>query len=543
MIKHIKKAAILLLAVSTFGCSETFLETYPSDSVSTDEALSSPKNMMAALNGVHRAMYGQSTFEDYSLAAEGYILPMMEYGASDALHSTSGNGWFRWNLRWLVHTDPNDSDMEYVWYHHYNIIGSVNNIINAAEGMTVTADLANVLGQCYAYRAWAHHRLVTLYSKSYTYGNPSSDKGVPLMTKTAAPYEGLSRGTVEDVYKQCEADIKKSIEYFAEASKPEDNSHISENTANGIAARIALTKGDYENAAKYANAARQGYSLMGEKEYKSGFNNFEDTEVLWAGDIIPDQTTYYRAWFYYIGTNFNGSQNRGNPKFINHELFNLIDDNDYRQDMWVEKAPNVVDVKFDQIGDEPSDDDPVISGDDNYATRGEFWDAWAKVIDEYDMTTSFYTYPYMSVKFLNANGGTIDPDDVLYMRASEMYLIEAEALAMQGGKDDEAIAVITELANARRKDESVAYDVTARGLSLIEEIKVQRRIELWGEGHRWGDMKRYDEALDLTNSGADETLYQKGFKQDKPSENNDWIYKIPQAEINANPNIKETDQN
>ncbi|PXX99217.1 RagB/SusD family nutrient uptake outer membrane protein [Marinifilum breve] len=538
MNKYIKRAVFAFMAVSIMGCSDDFLETYPTDSVSTTEALSSPKNMMAALNGVHRAMYGQSTFEDYSLAAEGYILPMMEYGASDALHSTSGNGWFRSNLRWLVHTDPNRSDMEYVWYHHYNIIGSVNNIINAAidNEMTVTPELSNILGQCYAYRAWAHHRLVTLYAKSYTYGTPATDPGVPIMTKTAAPFEGQARASVEAVYTQCENDIKKSIEYFENATKADDNSHISMKTAKGIAARIALTKGDYVNAATYANEARDGFALKSENEYKQGFNNFEDTEVMWAGDIVPDQTTYYRAWFYYIGTNFNGSQNRGNPKFINHELYKLIGDNDYRKDMWLETAPNTIDVEFD-------DDGNVISGDDNYATSTEFWAAWRNVVDEYEMTTSFNTYPYMSVKFRNANGGTIDPDDVLYMRASEMYLIEAEALAMQGGKDTEAIAVITELANARRKDNTVAYDVTARGLSLIEEIKVQRRIELWGEGHRWVDMKRFDEALDLTNSGADETLYQKGFKQDKPSINSDWIYKIPQAEINANPNISEEDQN
>lgn len=536
MNNHIKYIAITIMAIVMIGCSEDFLETHPSNSVSRSDATSSAENMMAAMNGIHRAMYAQSTSENFSSAAEGYILPMNEFCASDALHSTEGNGWFKSCLRWLVHTNPNASDIKYVWYQHYNIIGSVNNIINAAEGMAVTPEMANVLGQAYAYRAWGHHRLVTLYARSYTYGNPATDPGVPIMTVTAAPYEGKARATVEQVYAQCEQDIKKAIEYLSEASKPADNSHISINTANGIAARIALTKGDYANAAKYARAAREGLPLMGESEYKSGFNLFNATEVMWGGDIIPDQTTYYRAWFYYIGTNFNGSQNRGNPKFINHELYSLIDDNDYRKDMWLEKAPNTIDVVFDS-------NDNVVSGDDNYTSRTEFYNVYNQVIEDYGMTRYFNTYPYMSVKFLNANGASIDPDDVLYMRVSEMYLIEAEALARQGGKDSEAIAVIAELANARRKDSTIPYDVAARGLSLLEEIKVQRRIELWGEGHRWVDMKRYDEALDLTNSGADETLYQKGFKQEKPSVNNDWIYKIPQAEINANPNISEEDQN
>ena len=44
-------------------------------------------------------------------------------------------------------------------------------------------------------------------------------------------------------------------------------------------------------------------------------------------------------------------------------------------------------------------------------------------------------------------------------------------------------------------------------------------------------------------SGASEILYQDAFKIVKPSKKNDWIFKIPQAEINANPNITPADQN
>lgn len=549
MIKHIYKAVFLLLAVSILGCSEDYLDTYPTNSVSPEQALSTPDDMMAALNGIHRSMYGQSTLDNVSTSGESYIIPKMEFCASDALHSTPGNGWFKGTLRWLVHTNANYSDTKYVWWHYYHIIGSVNNIINASTDMEASlekdeiADLHNILGQAYAYRAWAHHRLVVLYAKSYGYSNPDTDPGVPIVLKNVSPFEGNARASVSAVYAQCESDIEASLKHFAEASSPVDNSHISIRSANGIAARIALSKCDYVNAAKYAKAARTDFDLMGENEFKSGFNSSESAEVMWGAKIVADQTNYYKALFYFIGTNFNGSQNRGNPKFINHELYKLIGDNDYRADMWLEKAPNSIAVEFKKLGEKAADTDPVISGDENYATRGEFWAAWDKVIADHDMTKSFNTYPYMSVKFKNKNGGTIEPDDVVYMRASEMYLIEAEALAKVGGKDAEAITVITELANARRSDMKVAYDVNARGLSLVDEIKVQRRIELWGEGFRWTDMKRYDEALDLTNSGANTTLYSKGFSQAKPSVNVNWVYQIPQAEINANGNITQDDQN
>ena len=77
----------------------------------------------------------------------------------------------------------------------------------------------------------------------------------------------------------------------------------------------------------------------------------------------------------------------------------------------------------------------------------------------------------------------------------------------------------------------------------MNEIKWQRRVELWGEGFSYHDQIRWDEGLDQSNSGASEVLYQDGFMQAKPSVNDDWIWKIPQQEIDANPFLTEADQN
>lgn len=528
MKKYINRILLAVLVFGSVSCSDSYLETYPSDSVSPSNALSTPENMLVALNGIHREMYSQSPLDGYDpgYAGESYIMPLLELNAGDMLFSADGNGWFLNHVKWLRHTNTNSSDPEFVWMQYYHIIGSVNAIINAAEGMTESSTLNNVLGQAYAYRAFCHHRLVSLYAKNPTYGNPSSDLGVPIMLKTEAPYEGQERASVEAVYAQCEADITKAITYLADfesvSSNSDNKSNIDLNIANGIAARIALTKGDWANAAAYAKAARKGYRLMTESEFKGGFNSCTNPEYMWAAQIIDDQTNWYMSWFYYIGTNNNGSQNRGNPKKININLYDQINANDFRQDMWLEKAPNV------HAG---------VANDPNYDNEDDFWAAWENIIETYDMTKSFYTHPYMSVKFLNADGGTINPDDVLFMRAAEMYLIEAEALARQGGKDAEAITVISELGNARLRDGAPAYDVTARGLSLLEEIKVMRRIELWGEGHRWLDLLRYDEGIDLTGSGAEASRYQKGFKQDKPSTSPNWLYQIPADEMNANPKM------
>jgi hypothetical protein len=80
----------------------------------------------------------------------------------------------------------------------------------------------------------------------------------------------------------------------------------------------------------------------------------------------------------------------------------------------------------------------------------------------------------------------------------------------------------------------------------MKEIKFQRRLELWGEGFGYTDHIRWDEGIDHGangGSGASEILYQDAYKVEKPSINDDWIFKIPQAEINANSYITPENQN
>ncbi|QZT35630.1 RagB/SusD family nutrient uptake outer membrane protein [Halosquirtibacter xylanolyticus] len=538
-----KKLIYIFLVAFTFACSEDFLEVTPTDSVGKADVISSPANMRTALNGVHRLMYQQSPIEKASnRAGEGYIMPLLEFGASDMLHSSGGNGWFRSRLKWLTHINPDFTDARYPWIHYYHLVANVNNIINAGEAMTKTDDLKNVLGQAYAYRAYSYFRLVQLYANSYTWGNPSSDPGLPIVLETKAPYLGTKRETVEKVYELITSDIEKSVSLLNEAPDSGDLSNISLSVAQGIAARVYLTKGNWTKAAEYAKFAEAGHSLMTESDYLKGFNSYTLPEMMWSGHIVSDQTTYYYAWFYYIGTNFNGTQNRTNPKIINRELFTEISDTDFRKKQWLEDAPDsykgaLKDPNYAPlIPDDATDEEKKVLED---AAKASFEADRKVIMTKYGITSRHYTTPYMSVKFLNKNPGSIDSDDVMYMRVSEMYLIEAEALC-RGGQDDAAATALYNLVSSR---DAAYVKSTKTGDALLQEILVQRRIELWGEGHRWLDMLRNDEALDLEGSGASSTLYSDGYKQDKPSTNSKWLFKIPSEEVNANPNINDADQN
>ncbi len=316
---------------------------------------------------------------------------------------------------------------------------------------------------------------------------------------------------------------------------PETKSQLSIDVAYGLLARVALSKGDWQAAADAAVMARQNFPLMNESDWKSGFNTNDLSEVIWGSNVIDAETTFFRSYFYLLSNTFNGSQVRNNPKIADRRLVDAIPDTDYRKDVFIIDAPNT--------NTSAANGEGGFGNDPNYTDQDAFNDRRAEINATFGITTRFNTHPYMHFKFKNKNPGSIDPDDVIYMRSSEMYLIEAEAKAMMNDIAG-AQAALSTLGGARDS----AYDATVFNTqeSLMEHIKFQRGVELWGEGFGYTDKIRWDEGIDHAadgGSGASAVLYQEAYQQDRPSINNAWVFKIPQAEIDANPNLSPADQN
>ncbi len=59
LLNKIKSLFLVALIAISFSCEEDFLETSPTDSISSADALSSPANINLVLNGLHRLMYAQ----------------------------------------------------------------------------------------------------------------------------------------------------------------------------------------------------------------------------------------------------------------------------------------------------------------------------------------------------------------------------------------------------------------------------------------------------------------------------------------------------
>ena len=470
------------------SCKPEYLETAPTGSVDAGAAYATTKNASAAINGIYRAMVLRY------LSSQGHfghpaIMIIMDVMGEDLVFGNSSNNWHFAEQRWTSHRSENGTMSQFPYELYYRLIGNANIAITSIDNATGTkAERDQIKGEALGLRAFSYFNLVQLYGKRYDAATkPNSQLGVPLVLTPTT--EGLPRATVEDIYTQINKDLTDAAALLTSARTYK--SHINLEVIKGLQARVALVQQNWAAAATFAADARKSYSLMSDTQYLDGFADVANPEWMWGFDHLEDQSEFFGAYHSYISDNFNSSVIRQTPKAINSLLYNQIPVTDVRSKMWV-KTPTAANAITPPGG---------------------------------------VRVPYMNQKFrLPGTPSTSTMGDIPYMRVAEMYLIEAEAQARLG-KSTEAAKVLFDLTTKR----DAAYKLsTSTGTKLIDEILFSRRIELWGEGHRFLDLKRMN--LPLNRNGANHNPAVAVLFDVAPGDNQ-WEFLIPRREINANPAI------
>ncbi len=474
------------LLFTATSCKKDYLETAPTNAVSSADVFKTTANAWTAVNGIHRMLYIQWN-GNQDQGGQSANMIYMDMLGEDLVNTAQANGWFISCYRWLDHRNVNSRVPYFNYQFYFKIIANANMIIaniDAAEGPDT--DKKIIKGQAQAYRAWSYYQMVQLFGKRFDASTANDTPGVPLVlepTNVPAP-----RATVAEVYTQINKDLDDAIANLTGYTRA-NKSHLNINVAKGLKARVALTQQNWTVAAQMATEARQGLSLMSNAQYLGGFNDYTNPEWIWGSKQQEDQQTFFYSFFAYMSCNFNSSNIRGNPKAINSVLYNLISTTDVRKQLW---DPTGTNTAF-----------PIPPGG--------------------------LRRPYMNRKFVAPGGSGISIGDVPHMRVGEMYLIEAEAKARIGGQDAQAAQALFTLV----KNRDASYTLSANtGQALINEILTHRRIELWGEGFRFYDLKRLNQPLNR-NGGNHQLSLAVVF--DIPAGDKQWEFLIPQAELNTNP--------
>lgn len=490
-IKYILAALVLGSSLTLTSCSDDYLDTTPTSDVPDVVAYSTADNLMVIINGMHRNMYVR---QNDSQGNNGYTSQMIynDVLGDDVIFPSQGNGWFVSTLRWLDNNNEAAAGVSYPWNFWYGMIRNANNVITygtEATGSTTIKEKA--IGEAYAYRAFSYFQLVQWYANRYQAGVNNDQMGVIIHLDPSTDLIEVpkARATVEEVYAQIWTDLDKAEELLTGKTKT-NASHFALDNVLGIKARVALVQQNYQMAAQYAELARKGKSLMSQAQYKEGFNDYTNPEWMWGIKIVGDQSDYFGNFHAYMSRNYNSTQIRQAPKVANIKLYNAFPSSDVRTQL------------ISPTGEHP----------------------------ELNLASSYSKFPYTSEKFITSNrDNNTALGDVPFMRVAEMYLIEAEA-KFHLGNEAGSKAVLAELVSSR---DSEFTSFTASGSEYLEQIMLNRRLELWGEGFRFFDLKRTNSPLNRRDTGASAAVINNTWEI--PVGDKRWTYVIPRSELNANP--------
>lgn len=531
-INKIFGCAILASATLLASCGSDYLETKPTASVSSTEAVATTDMAYKALNGIARCQTTQHYAFTQGFAGENAIMRLYENLPSQNYnYNYYASGWAPIHNQ-TFHNRTSTIYDGYAWYYYYQLIGQANRIIAHIDAATGSdEDKKFIKASALSFRAYSYEKLIHYYCYRWQDSNNGASQGVVLRLDEStgdAPFATLAE-TVDQIYKDCQ----EAITLFGESGidRPAREVWIpNANVAHAVYARAALFRQDYQTAVDQAKLAKKGYPLMTNDSYAAGF--CEPTSEWIMGSYGDDsENNFY--WSYGTQGACNGyyATADGNPTgagTIGHELISRIPNNDARKQNFLteDKFPNLDLSKeskyyytFGILG----------MMDDNIYEQA---DSIVKAHQAKGLTTPYqagFYYLDANLKFyVKALPGV---GYVPFIRSSEMVLIEAEANYFLG-KTAEAQAALVELnATSGRNPE---YTCTKTGEELLSEIQDYRCLELWGEGFEWSDFKRWNKAVVRKTFKEGGNAHPSVAITINPEDGNKWTWGVPLNETDYN---------
>lgn len=512
-IRNIISIAATAVALLT-ACSDDYLDTLPTSSTSTETIFQDTEGAKMAINGMAKLMVSQYSGFGQTFCGEGTIKYLFgEYMGENFSRPGLASGWYTMMNGTLI--DSNTSSYnKYPWFYYYMIIGNANTFLANIDRAGGTDNDKNFLkAQALSYRAYCYTQLVQFYCQRWVDSNGGTSvtnlkDGLVLRTENNMDQKDIALVSSGEIYKQIYADLDQAIGLFNESGLTRNNVwEIDANVAQAIYARAAITRQDYPKAAEMAAKARNGYKLMSNDDYFSGFSS-DNSEWIWGSYGGDEQTLYYYGFHSYMAYDANTSVMRSYPVCISKTLYDRIPDTDVRKNLFLDPG----DDSFNKLNG-------IVSKELANKVRSE----------HPTMRTSHQVAAYMSFKF--SINGSIGVGYIPHFRAAEMYLIEAEAKHFLGD-DSGAQTLMNELVRDSKRDET--YSCTATGEALLKEIKFYRAVELWGEGFDWFDKKRYNEPI-IRLSFDDGGSFATPTAVNRPVDHkNNWTYVTPLIESENN---------
>lgn len=465
-----KIASLFLLSVVLVACKKD-LDLQPEQSVSEEVALSSESTANSVLLGVYSTAQNLNVF-----GAQPQVMADLQ---SDNVEFVGSFPTLQEVFQYT--TLSTNLTISGWWQDHYRVILRANLVIDRVPGIEAVGFTQEEKNQLVAeakfMRAITYFNLLNIFSQPYTL-NGGSSLGVPLVLQY---FDGNvnfpARSTVAEGYTQIAKDLTEALpdlpDNYDDAS--DTRGRATKGAANALLSRLNLYKGEYQQAANYANdvIGSSLYQLAPDYSFYDG-NTPEDVFSIQMS-AIDNSRTGSGGWASYYRPATAGG--RGDAPF----------------------SDDLVAAFMEEAGDKRlALSDSAVAAD---GIRRRF-----------------------TLKFPDAVN---NEDNAPLIRVTEMYLNRAEALAEIDGVNTESLTLINALRTRAGLDAWEESDF-ATDAEFIDAILNERRKELAFEGHRRMDLLRKGKALrrtGLPNAG-----------QSRPGDDKVAL-PIPQREVDINPSL------
>lgn len=486
--------SILLLA----GCSDINDIMTESGDISTDEVKrtlkANPARFEAELKGLFTMGFipGQTEPSDDDCGIF-TIFITDDCAGPDMVTNFDGSNWFNYSARFDDRIRDSRTNA-IIFFTGYKVIGAANSLIKKFDVNDNTEQAKTFVGNAKAMRAYMYLLLAPHYQRSYIVDKTAPC--LPLVTDQTPEDKAPALSSVETIYNQIISDLTEAKELLANYKRP-DKRYFNNAVICGLLARTYLAMGDYSKALQFSQEAIETTDAKPASiadVSKPTFCNASEQNWMWGAiltneDVAPrglaTSTSQLCSFLKYGYTTVTQ-----NYRDINVLLYKKISDTDVRKEWWI--AP----IK-------PNSLTPAQS---NSHLKGLEWTEDNQTLKENEiilgrLPSKLPFRAFTNIKFGMKEGVGADRfnNDIPLMRIEEMHLIKAEALAMTD-KTSEAKQELESLIKTYR-DPQYAVSATTKE-QLQNEVWLQRRIELWGEGFSLYDVMRLQKPIIKIQGGV-----------------------------------------
>lgn len=350
-----------------------------------------------------------------------------------------------------------------IWESAYKQIGALNEAILYLSVLEQTGKVKSLTGEALFLRAYNYFNLAIIYSRVPGHLVDDFNLCVPLLVKpffneggSITEQASVKRATVDAVWEQILLDLTDAFTMLEGNDGGLHPYRVSAVAVKALQSRVYLYKGDWPNTVLAANYVISNSPVgLYDGKYTDIFS--DGKESLWQ-------------------LHYNVTENLASTSL--HSTYGTVDNG---------------------TRDEEGFGDGTGAGDAQLSVTADFMDLIDQEKDtRFQALRKVHYYGqdlWWTTKF-NSWGGVFGLDDIPLMRISEVYLNRAEAYAHQTSYT-QARNDLNLLMNKRGLDNTAVSNS-----ELLDEILLQRRIELAFEGHRFFDMKRLGRDIPRANGMA-----------------------------------------